>query len=416
MASDFAKDNGDPGGVGEHLLGSMLRAARLRNELSQQDVASDLKLSPPAISNFESGQRLPSIAQLVGLSKVLSLNSLHLALAWTYEQIQASVSADAPQETNEVVANLAAEYRGHFAEVTRPIKTAIQGPALTLNDWPHGFDVRTVLVGDRREVPPHTFADILALPASTGDLTYFGDLGLKNVRIRSDKIVKLADSAALRKKLDHDILVIGSPAANLAARLVNHNSFFRFLVDPGARQRESRIERDLTPIAYDSDALDAYIASSPEHSRAIRFLLYEFARPGFIDPVEPFGPRGIAKSARVDFGTVSVCRHPWSDSHVAILAAGIGGPGTAASLKLLATSGAFEERPFGGIFRVRIATEAHWEDRYDMLKPIWDTHPYTVDTFKREITGLATSNGEGLSQDDVKGLATLVDILEKRAS
>jgi hypothetical protein len=70
---------------------------------------------------------------------------------------------------------------------------------------------------------------------------------------------------------------------------------------------------------------------------------------------------------------------------VAILAAGLHGPATAAAVKLLAQPGAFAERPLGGVFRVHVPNNAPWEERYHHLNPVWDTHPYTLEEYEASL-------------------------------
>jgi len=277
-----------------------------------------------------------------------------------------------------------------------------------------------VIVGDRRESPPDTLADLLALTASTCDLTYFSDLGLRGAKIRSDKIVMLADEADLRKKLDHDILIVGSGAANLAARFVNSQACFRFAIDERDRDRALDWEKKLRPIADDGFELTRLVNPDDpvgrERLRDLRNLWSQFAKPGIIDPIDfTGGPRGSKQRARIDHGLVSLCRNPWSETGVAVLAAGRSGPGTATSPKILANPSEFEERPLGGVFKVWIPTEAHWEDRYEKLKFEWETHPYDVEKFKAQLANNDGGLSEWLSPTDVLHLNELFSLLAKRA-
>ena len=107
----------------------------------------------------------------------------------------------------------------------------------------------------------------LALPASTGDLFYFSKLGLKNVCIWSDKIVKIPNPAALQPKLNHDILVVGSPSVNLVARDVNSGACFRFLVDPSLRKRRNKSKTIWRKSATTRARLEAYVTPSTDEER-----------------------------------------------------------------------------------------------------------------------------------------------------
>jgi serine/threonine protein kinase/predicted DNA-binding transcriptional regulator AlpA len=259
---------------------------------------------------------------------------------------------------------------------------------LSLQDWPAKFSVRTAIVGDRREDPPKNIADVLARSASTGDLFYFGELGIP-ARIRSDKITKFATNDSLTKILHGDILVIGSPAANLMARVVNRFACFRFALTQEAKQLEKAFELALQQIAFAGDDLEEYFTHSSKEGmqriRELNSMKAQFAKAGFVDPVDFNGIRGFSTRTDEDYGVISLCKHPWNRNGVAILVGGIHGPGTAAAVKLITTPDAFIDRPLGGVFKIRVPQEARWEDRYDMLRPKWDTHPYTTDKYEADL-------------------------------
>ena len=405
----------------KRLLGTMLRSARKRQKLSQAKLASTMGVGGPALSQFENGQRLPSVGQLANLAELLHIDLEKLILALAWEQVYVEKESEFPGARPDIKRHLldAIEERVNAIQRDEPATKRALAGMLTLRDWPAGFEVRNVLVGDRRELPPNNYADVLALSASTGDLSYFGDLRLDKVRIRSDKIVKIADRQTLREKLNADILVVGSPAANLAARVVNGTACHRFHVEREVRKRQDEIESELEGIAYDGDELEAYVTPSTERNKkriqALKYLLYAFAKPGFVCPTSyPNEKRGFARNSRIDFGVVTICNNPWSDSGIAILAAGIGGPGTAAALKLLATAGVFDDHPLGGVFKVRIATEAPWENRYDLLKPVWDSNPYSLDKFKADAVELGRDDTHD-SLDDTEA-ASLMDLMERLES
>jgi serine/threonine protein kinase len=345
--------------------------------------------------------------------------------------------SDVPDRVDQIIARmLAKEPRERYPTAThlmddlRPLLDDSQRPSdanllnVSLVHWPLRFQIATAIVGDRRESPPHTSADLLALPAATGDLFYFSNLGL-HARIRSDKIVKIAAEDRLRDKLDHDLLIIGSPAVNLAARIVNDSACFRFCVSSQTRELEARFDRDLKPITFLRRKLREYIEDESEDGRQrlreLNHMRIGFARAGFIDPVNYNGLRGFAKRAYEDYGIVTICQHPWSRDRIAILAGGIGGPGTAGALKQLATPGAFSQHPLGGVFRVLIPTEGPWEDRFDDLDVIWDTPDYTVADYQRDARYLTqrvengtVPRGEGLTSKDLDSLMALIETLRRR--
>ena len=77
-----------------------------------------------------------------------------------------------------------------------------------------------------------------------------------------------------------------------------------------------------------------------------------FARSGILDPsYDRDRLRGIRCNNFVDYGAVSFARHPWSDKCVAILVAGLHGPGTAMAVKVLSERDAFVNARSAGCSR-----------------------------------------------------------------
>ncbi|MCJ7544359.1 MAG: hypothetical protein MUP47_07310, partial [Phycisphaerae bacterium] len=193
-------------------------------------------------------------------------------------------------------------------------------------------------------------------------------------------------------------MIVGSPAANLAARAANQGACFSFLVSPDDLKGESDFEKRLNENPYDSDFLAEHLnvnSSDPvcaEWAKHRKKLLHGFARSGIFDPFDyTMGPTAPQRKGTVDFGIVTLCKHPWSEDSVAILAAGIGGPATAAALKWLATPGVFDRHPLGGVFHVNVSREAAWDDRYGMLHPKWDTREYDLEAYEKAISAYADS-------------------------
>jgi transcriptional regulator with XRE-family HTH domain len=59
-------------------IGKYLRNKRYHKKLSQQEVADSLNIAQKTYSNFESDNSLPSILQLIKLSKLLEFDFLEL--------------------------------------------------------------------------------------------------------------------------------------------------------------------------------------------------------------------------------------------------------------------------------------------------------------------------------------------------
>jgi hypothetical protein len=118
--------------------------------------------------------------------------------------------------------------------------------------------------------------------------------------------------------------------------------------------------------------------------------------------------RGTATSGWLDYGVVTLCRHPWSENRVAIMAAGLHGPGTAAAVKLLSTENAFVDHPLGGVFNVSVPSEAPWEQRYHHLKPKLETHPYKVETYEASINDPKLDEMKFWNAQEVRGLLNVI--------
>ncbi len=201
---------------------------------------------------------------------------------------------------------------------------------------------------------------------------------------------------------------------------------------PTPWQIEAKFEEELRPIAFNRLKPKEYLdpkGSTESERRAkearvkdLRHMLQEFARAGFVDTVDFIGLRGFTRRPSNDYGVVILCSNHWSPDHVAILAAGIGGPGTAAALELLARPGAFAERPLGGVFEVAISQEAAWEDRFDLLDIEWNSHPYGLDQYRNDGRRLVELSSEGriydpaaqLQDADTIIINELIDLLQRR--
>jgi len=99
-----------------------------------------------------------------------------------------------------------------------------------------------------------------------------------------------------------------------------------------------------------------------------------------------------------------------------IMAAGRAGPGTAASLRLLAADD-FREHPLGGVFRVNISTSAPWERRYESLRPVWETHPYSFEDYPKHLGRLrekTDTTNPPLTKREIDTVRQLLDMLKAK--
>jgi len=268
------------------------------------------------------------------------------------------------------------------------------------------------------------------------DLMFLPGLGLAGeqaVTIVSDKLFVMQDSASLAQMFgETNLLLIGSPAANFATRLINNKALFRF----DLRARSTAWVDQIAAVAETLDQprkLEAFLRLIQQPNQVIRMAFQElgvseehleggvvpevvkrlfalgddemrqlmvlkddifgkekpadwmnaFRKPGFVDPASQ-RLHGSATGPNIDFGVVSLARNPFAinDDYVCIIAAGIHGPGTAHAVKALTRHDLFEEHPLGGVIEVSLAKWTDWRTRFERVGWKWQTRPYTPDSLK----------------------------------
>ena len=55
-------------------LAARIRAARLRNKMTQEDLAAQVERTPESISNIERGLQLPSIETMLEICRILGIS------------------------------------------------------------------------------------------------------------------------------------------------------------------------------------------------------------------------------------------------------------------------------------------------------------------------------------------------------
>jgi hypothetical protein len=220
-------------------------------------------------------------------------------------------------------------------------------------------------------------------------------LGLpSDTEIVSDKVFLEADEQYLAERYgESNLLVIGSPAANLVARAANETAFFPFAVDLQTREQWQTIMLELKALRYDRPKLTKY-ASDPRTNDLRRYYMNQYRRGGFIDPTYGCVKRGETMSADKDYGVVTVCRNPFaaklSTESLCIMAAGVHLPGTMHAVGLLGKAKVeFKDRPLGGVFSVTL-TESDWARRIGTGTTNWSTEPYDVGKMRESLVALKT--------------------------
>lgn len=282
-----------------------------------------------------------------------------------------------------------------------------------LMNFPEAFQPLVVVIGDRREDPPKSMADLLAYSISSTDVLFLQHLNLGKVDTLSDKVFVHEDLETLERKYgDKNLLVIGSPAVNLLARKINDKSLFHFNISEEAKEKLARQEKILDEIKFDQEALQIYLeimlgATTPDEillkfqylpaldkkleEKCIRLLaehkstglkkrkdlIHEFDRPGIKDLIDNT-IHGQSPKPHLDYGLISIAHNPFSKDgrHVAVYVAGVHGPGTTHCVKLLADKSAFQKHPYGGVIEIEINIFRGWTERLYEAKASWQTSPY----------------------------------------
>lgn len=83
-----------------HGLGKRLEQQRLLNKLSQKEVAIATGISPSAISNYENGERTPSLQALIALARIYRCSTDYLLGFEMSERKLIDVSALSPEQVD----------------------------------------------------------------------------------------------------------------------------------------------------------------------------------------------------------------------------------------------------------------------------------------------------------------------------
>lgn len=411
-------------------LGDLIRLARESTTTAngkhwtQDELASRVFTSKQWISRVESGRVLPSFELLVKLHGAMTganagATTSPLAV-WLLKWLEAQVPAAGPlgDRTRQEIQTAIDEATGALGY---PFCRTQPKQIRTLSDFPRAFEPLTIICGDRREDPPRTRGDVFAYSVSIVDLTYLLELGMRggSTVIKSDKLFAWMDDERLEREFGNsNLLVIGSPSVNLAARRINALSVFQFAFDAEIKEweRQLRNTKDLNDrqylrrfwqIARNSDSardpeaigLESLLADDEDDSLASRerakkiakvakellkgnkasYWMNRFRKPGFLDPVDGV-VHGLYTREDNDFGLISLARNPFAKNkdYVCIFVAGIHGPGTAHALRLLGGQEHFEHHPFGGIIEVELDLfNKDISNRFENVHWEWQTGRYT---------------------------------------
>lgn len=436
-------------GAGGPTLGALVRTARNAAGRSQESLATELGKRKQLISSAERDVHLPPFDLLVRLHHLLytgpeDQRGASLGL-WVTRWVEAR-AARSSLELGERAA--VAEMVGLMdnALAPRPPVQRTTRPYVSLEDFPAAFQPLTIIAGDRRETSGNrlSLADLFAYSVSITDVTFLPLLPAMDPppRIRSDKLVVVMDDDFLETEFGNsNLLIIGSPAVNWAARMINQQSLFRFDIDAewvawdqdlrqrpelqdeqvlryfwtilrmteearekGRRLDDKAIQRQLNP--KESAEVGQLVGEALDAARdllkefRLRYVMNKFRRTGILDPADGL-IHGEVTRENNDFALISLAPNLFDPArqHVAIIVAGIHGPGTTHALRILSTEQeAFKDYPFGGVLEFVLPRYSDWSTRFQRVTWEWQTQPYTPDALLERFAEAHTSDGYGRAE------------------
>jgi hypothetical protein len=408
-------------------LGRMIKQARRARRVGTSSATQAWlgdqctpRRTPQQISKFESGEAVPAdIGALAEIYHILherdgdATDIAQRFLPW----IAVWLSAGRRGSSTEEVQRLLTEA---FAVLTSSADgrriNARRKPLSSLADFP-GNDPLTIIMGDRREPRVTSAADCLIYSGSVTDAMFLPHMwqGLEGATIRSDKLLVRMPQEYLEEQVpeisERNLLIIGSPAANWGARILNKGAIFPFRIDPDVvRQSEALLNDDRmqdedfahefwtlaqaadeTGVHLDEDELSrlgdddrqqregaAELVRTVLGGSTAKAVMNRFRTFGVLDPADQENHGTFFHSAN-DFAVVTIARNPYSKTgrHRTVICAGIHGPGTAAALReLLTNPETFKARTLGAVLEVRLRTDLAWSERFDRAKVSPQTREY----------------------------------------
>jgi transcriptional regulator with XRE-family HTH domain len=224
---------------------------------SQERLAEAAAISKQWVSSIETGKKVPSLSLLINIYEQLvrqhdSETEESLAvwlLSWLDRLVQDEVSDESSKQAAKQTIDKAVSL------LSQPVGGEAHSPCRLLEYFPFSSAPLTIVCGDRRELNPKTRGDVFAYSVSITDLTFLLKLGLgSDVTIKSDKLFVLMGKEYLEHEFGKtNLLVIGSPAVNFAARVINNYSVFRFNLPSWLKEKEEIIRTLKEPDHWDPD-------------------------------------------------------------------------------------------------------------------------------------------------------------------
>jgi hypothetical protein len=290
----------------------------------------------------------------------------------------------------------------------------------SLANFPQDFLPLTIICGDRRGGASRTRGDIFVAPASTTDLTFLLKLGLPpDCLLKTDKsFARMTEDEREKVFGRTNLLMIGSPMVNLASRFFNQHSLFRFAIDRDLMEIDEKLrklslidnagtlqvfwdmamnpQKEVSEYYKDYDILQPDLDPLFEAARQIfgrrkpTSYIERFASETLIDFTTITGAVSLRRKFGNDFAILSLGRNPFAvnNDYVCIMAAGIGGTGTAHAVRVLSEAEKwFVAHPFGGIFEVSLNMNKHEHppSLFEKATVQWYTKSYSPKSIRQNL-------------------------------
>ncbi|MGH3799620.1 MAG: helix-turn-helix domain-containing protein [Pseudonocardiaceae bacterium] len=420
------------------------------------------------ISTFENGREIPGISVLADLYKILrestgmTPNAAEFA-AWLTDWMLARSEKDASEDSE-----LLQEALQLLDQPSSRANRGPPGPLRSLAEFP-GNDPLTIILGDRREPRAKSAADCLIYSGSMTDAMYISLLGrhMENTVIRSDKLLVRMPTDYLESMpevADRNLLIIGSPAANWGARILNKSdAIFAFRIDEDVVKRdeelraddrmqddtfasifwdlakEARIVDGITQLDEDGirDRIDdkderrlvpeaADLARRVLYGSTAKAMMNKFRSLGILDPADQEHHAQVTYGSN-DFALVTLARNPWSvdGRYRAVICGGIHGPGTASALReLLTRPERFENYPLGAVLEVKLRLDLDWPTRFEKASTSFQTREYAAASVLEHLEAATKATRDGrnsvfrlMSEESLRARAAFVrEVLENGRS
>ena len=424
-------------------LGEILRAARDSRKQTQDQVGKLVDKGRQWTHGVERGDILPSLRDVLALHEKLEIElpPSVLMAKWLEQTVIRELDKPGfPPSHGKLARGALADILSSTAAATGPL-----GP-LSLEQFPLHFQPLSIILGDRREPSVKTVGDVLAYSFSVTDVMFLLDLKLdaRSTLIRSDKLLANMDDDWLQRKFgETNLLIVGSPAVNLAARWINPHAIFRFDIDPEIQTQASRLQKTFHDLeapttlasfwqmlleAREGIEVEKYyhhfseararelaeVAKQSTFEFGPKDIMNKFAKPGLLDPADK-KRQGERIRESSDFGVISLAPNPFAEDpkFVAIMVAGINGPGTAQALRMLGRPAAFRDHPYGGVIEVTLQSMSDWPTRFEQASAVWETKPYSREQLKGNLVEIAEArNRDGMAEFENFSVADLKSCID----